>query len=501
MGTISASIKHLWSKCKGCNKQGHLGHFITMDEVREPIWEYVEYCACCKYKQKEGTLLNSKSNSLDSQVLDKFGQYMFEHNAGVFLFVNEKSQYLWYKPCSMENCMKFYHRLYVRRHQFIQNEEFYKFKQKTKYSKNAVVGKIKTLHSTKISLLEDCKKLKYDLKLIEKDMKKKYTIKYRKKKVTFEEYGNGIVRDETSLAAPAGVNYFPKLMDESSCDYMYQTQQLLVHKVTHDLDFCNQFKLAFHNMFDKNGKLNLGVVNKLNYKIFVEYMYWVKDVSTANDCCSDWQTSTMRSPLNSDSIKHYGLKLLKDIVYGYATSMAKLVKPQQKVRFNGYQLMIYNHFNTHSLGLRYHKDNFGILNYLALVPALHYHGQGAVSFSTTLENQIKFMKDEEIINLLDNNNIFYETGLFKNKGDGYTMTDEVLKFYEHGVVNPSKIGSLANYQSALATKKSKLFKLKKLPNGLLAVEDDGLLVPQSCSAVVRTYFLGLPQPGTTVRIY
>lgn len=490
VGTISSSLKHLWNQCKQCGRQGHLGHFITIDDDGEQVWDYVDYCVCCKYP-KRGSI-KSDSVSLDSQVLSKYGKYLLDHCQGAFLFVSQDDvKYIWYEPYDNDQFVKFYRFLFYERHKFIQNEEFYHFYEKHKNSADHTVGNIVSKKTEAGQLLSECKKLKYDLKKVNKFMKKEFGIVKSVKSVKYTCYCNGKVRNKSQMAAPAGLTTFPKLMDQSSADYIYQVQNLLMHKATHDYDFAKKYHLAFHNLFDDNGKLNIGNINKLNYKIFMEYMYNVKDIKKTGDICSNWQTTTIRSPLNSRDFKHYGVKLLTKLVYGYADTMCRVVKPWQKPFFNGYQLMIYNHYNSSSLGLRYHKDNVGILNHGMLVPAVHYHGIGAVSFSTKLENDLLNMKTVKIIDLVNDKSIYSQTGIFKYDKDGYVMSDEVVKFYEHGVVNPSKIGSLANYNAQVAQKQWKLQKLVKLSNGMLAYEDDGLLVPQSGTAVVRTYKFGL----------
>ena len=506
-------IKYLWSHCVHCKRQGHLGHFVTLGSFnRSPKchWLMTQTCVHCKYPLDQ--CYKSKSLAMDKLVLKEWKSYLFEYmehkGQTYYLFINvHKGSFFWYCP-TLSMSIEFYKELFHCRHQFIQNEKYYQFHKKT-MNVNMSVASIsrnnKSYVEGKPTLYKDYKYYDYKLKETWDYCKKYYNTNTKGKDITYERYYNGC-NSHANGVVPAGITHFKQVFTPSSCKYLNDVCQILLHKVTHDYDFLQQFGDSFHNLCKltkgstetkKVWALDLDKANHLTFKIHVNYQYLITQGQDKNDII------TRTSPCGLVDLEHYGLKLATKIIHHNFGSCVSQVSQDnngiinndyRNIHFNAYQFMIYNHFNSQTFGLQFHKDNYGLLNNMAMIPCAHIHGKGGVSFSTLYKDVTIKMKDLSMKQIMDPNAIHSRIGLFKNVGDCYVMHNEVVNYYEHAVINPAKIGNILNQRAIVSGKdfevikkkikllNERLRKLKKIPN-----EEEYFAAPQSVSIVGRTF--------------
>ena len=502
--TIFGGSKVIWSQCRNCQAQGHLGHFLTKNKTKYH-WRKTQYCADCKYPKK-GAYIKSPGHSYDCLILQKYGCYIFEisNNQQAFLLLT-REKYIWYEPQHL-NINKFYQELFEYKHLSIQNESFYHFKMKYPVNINMKLSSININYNWLLTVANIKKydfKYEYKADTIETfvskasrqladdseeeedidchstaehlpltsylqnhckdrlsrlwdDMTSFVSSSTNKKTIKYYQYYNG---GEFHLA-PVGIKHFRNVLDKSTCDYLYQVQDLLMRKVSQDQHFMQKYGGAFHNFCEycrksKKYKYIDNRYNRLHWKIMVNGQYRVDDDKYAEldenihkMGQKIWKTDVLKSPLKD--IRHYGLNLASKIIYQNFGECCRVVDGKYVPKFNGYHFMIYNGHNGGSYSLKFHRDNTLLLNDGCVIPCANIAGIGGVSFFPSLENHIKNMQN---ITLAE-----YETSdfgnytLIKRPGDIYTMDNEIVKYYEHGVINPSKIGVKNNLQSKQSQK-------------------------------------------------
>lgn len=504
-------VKYLWSHCVHCKRQGHLGHFVTlgcMNQSSKFHWLMTQRCVVCKYPLQQ--CYKSTSVDIDQMVLKAWSSYLFEYveheNHAYFLFINvSKGLFIWYRP-TLEMSVNFYRVLFMFRHKFIQNEKYYQFSKRTKFADmdvTSVIRNEKSYVDGGPTLHEDYKHYDYNMDSTWKHCERYYNTKTKGKNIMYERYYNGC-NNQRNGVIPAGVTHFHKVFTKSSCKYLHDVCQILLHKVTHDYDFLQLYGDSFHNLCKQNKttkiwSLDLDKANHLTFKIHVNYQYLISQGSDKNDII------TRTLPCGLNDINHYGLKLCTRIVHNNFGSCVRQVLHEnngildkisqyRKVQFNAYQFMIYNHFNSQTFGLQFHKDNYGLLNNMPVIPCGHIHGRGGVSFSTLYKDVTIKMKDLSMSEIMDPNAIHSRIGLIKEVGDCYVMHNEIVNYYEHAVINPAKIGNKLNKKAILSSKEfdnitqqikllnNRLKKFKSIPN-----DEEYFAAPQSISVVGRTF--------------